>query len=157
MAKTRCNLGKEILEGIREIKRGEHGRVSNLPSVASIRESTGLSQSRFAELLGVSVRTLQEWERAAERRSAHAAAHRGDQSARPQAGGVRTRTIPYAEDRELGWSTVRNVELLSLAESRRAAAIRAVYHWLGERDRIRRRRSTRGRVRRPRGGRVDLY
>ena len=28
----------------------------------SIRESTGLSQSRFAELLGVSVRTLQEWE-----------------------------------------------------------------------------------------------
>jgi putative transcriptional regulator len=62
MAKARRNLGKEILEGAREIKRGEHGRVSNLPSVASIRESTGLSQSRFAELLGVSVRTLQEWE-----------------------------------------------------------------------------------------------
>ena len=53
MAKARRNLGKEILEGIREIKRGEHGRVSNPPSVASIRESTGLSQSRFAELLGV--------------------------------------------------------------------------------------------------------
>jgi len=34
----------------------------NLPSVAAIRERTGLSQSRFAELLGVSVRTLQEWE-----------------------------------------------------------------------------------------------
>ena len=70
MAKARRNLGKEILEGIREIKRGEHGRVSNLPSVASIRESTGLTQSRFAELLGVSVRTLQEWEqgrRAAQR------------------------------------------------------------------------------------------
>ena len=61
MAKARRNLGKEILEGIREIKRGEHGRVSNLPPVASIRESTGLSQSRFAELLGVSLRTLQEW------------------------------------------------------------------------------------------------
>jgi putative transcriptional regulator len=28
----------------------------------SIRERTGLSQVRFAELLGVSVRTLQEWE-----------------------------------------------------------------------------------------------
>jgi len=27
-----------------------------------IREKTGLSQSRFAELLGVSVRTLQDWE-----------------------------------------------------------------------------------------------
>jgi putative transcriptional regulator len=62
MAKAKRNLGKEILDGIREIKRGEHGRVSNLPPVAEIRESTGLSQSRFAELLGVSVRTLQEWE-----------------------------------------------------------------------------------------------
>ena len=62
MAKVKRNLGKEILDGIREIKRGEHGRVSNLPSVAAIRESTGLSQARFAELLGVSVRTLQEWE-----------------------------------------------------------------------------------------------
>ena len=62
MAKAKRNLGKEILEGIREIKRGEHGRVSNLPPVAEIRESTGLSQARFAELLGVSVRTLQEWE-----------------------------------------------------------------------------------------------
>jgi putative transcriptional regulator len=30
--------------------------------VADIREATGLSQSKFAELLGVPVRTLQEWE-----------------------------------------------------------------------------------------------
>jgi putative transcriptional regulator len=52
----------EILKGIREIKRGEHGRVINVPSIAAIRESTGLSQSRFAKLLGVSVRTVQEWE-----------------------------------------------------------------------------------------------
>ena len=51
-----------ILEGIREIKLGEHGRVVNVPDVSSIREGTGLSQARFAQLLGVSVRTLQEWE-----------------------------------------------------------------------------------------------
>ncbi len=62
MARTKRNIGLEILEGIREIKRGEHGRIVNVPSVASVRERTGLSQSRFAELLGVSVRTLQEWE-----------------------------------------------------------------------------------------------
>ena len=62
MAKGKRNIGLEILEGIREIKRGEHGRVVNVPPVAAIRESTGLSQSRFAQLLGVSVRTLQEWE-----------------------------------------------------------------------------------------------
>ena len=62
MATSKRNIGLEVLEGIRQIKRGEHGRVINVPSVASIREKTGLSQAKFAELLGVSVRTLQEWE-----------------------------------------------------------------------------------------------
>jgi putative transcriptional regulator len=62
MPRNKRNIGMEILEGIREIKRGRHGHVTNVPSIASIREGTGLSQSRFAELLGVSVRTLQEWE-----------------------------------------------------------------------------------------------
>ncbi len=62
MAKARRNIGLEILEGIREIKRGEYGRVITVPSVTSIRERTGLSQTRFAQLLGVWVRTLQEWE-----------------------------------------------------------------------------------------------
>ena len=62
MAKAERNVGLEILEGIRHLKRGEHGRVINVPSVASIRELTGLSQAQFARLLGVSVRTLQEWE-----------------------------------------------------------------------------------------------
>jgi putative transcriptional regulator len=62
MARTKRNIGQEILEGLRQLKRGEHGRVVNVPSVASIREKTGLSQPKFAQLLGVSVRTLQEWE-----------------------------------------------------------------------------------------------
>ena len=62
MVKAKRDIGKEILDGIREIKRGEHGRVINVPSVALIRERTGLSQARFSQLLGVSVRTLQEWE-----------------------------------------------------------------------------------------------
>jgi putative transcriptional regulator len=59
---TKRNIGTEILEGLREIKRGQSGRVTTLPSVSTIRDRTGLSQARFAELLGVSVRTLQEWE-----------------------------------------------------------------------------------------------
>lgn len=62
MAAPKRNVGREILDGLRQLKRGVHGRVTILPSVASIREGTGLSQPRFAELLGVSVRTLQEWE-----------------------------------------------------------------------------------------------
>ena len=56
------DIGAEILEGIRELKAGKSGRVVNVPAVADIREKTGLSQSRFAVLLGVSVRTLQDWE-----------------------------------------------------------------------------------------------
>jgi putative transcriptional regulator len=62
VAKIERNIGQEILEGIRQLKDGEHGRITNIPSVASVRESTGLSQAKFASLLGVSVRTLQEWE-----------------------------------------------------------------------------------------------
>ena len=62
MPKAKRNIGLEILQGLREIKRGDHGRVTTVPSVTSVREKTGLSQARFAQLLGVSVRTLQDWE-----------------------------------------------------------------------------------------------
>jgi putative transcriptional regulator len=62
MAKVARNIGAEIQQGLREIKRGEHGRVFNVPDVATTRAKTGLSQARFAELLGVSLRTLQDWE-----------------------------------------------------------------------------------------------
>ena len=56
------DIGSEILQGIRDLKQGKTGRIVNVPPVAEIREQTGLSQSRFATLLGVSVRTLQDWE-----------------------------------------------------------------------------------------------
>jgi putative transcriptional regulator len=62
MTNAKRDIGAEILEGLRELKRGEYGRVINVPDVTTIREKTGLSQARFAELLGVSVRTLQDWE-----------------------------------------------------------------------------------------------
>jgi putative transcriptional regulator len=62
MAKTKRDIGREILSGLRELKRGEYGRVINVPDVSGIRDKTGLSQVRFAALLGVSVRTLQDWE-----------------------------------------------------------------------------------------------
>jgi putative transcriptional regulator len=62
MARRKRNIGLEIRDGLRELKRGDYGRVINIPDVADIREKTGLSQSRFATLLGVSVRTLQDWE-----------------------------------------------------------------------------------------------
>jgi putative transcriptional regulator len=62
MTKRKRNIGLEIRDGLRELKRGDYGRVVNIPDVTKIRESVGLSQSRFATLLGVSVRTLQDWE-----------------------------------------------------------------------------------------------
>jgi putative transcriptional regulator len=62
MTKKQRDIGQEILDGLRELRRGEHGRITNTPDVASVRNRAGLSQARFAELLGVSVRTLQDWE-----------------------------------------------------------------------------------------------
>ena len=62
MSKAKRNIGREILEGLQQLKRGDYGRVINVPDVTSIRGKTGLSQARFAALLGVSVRTLQDWE-----------------------------------------------------------------------------------------------
>ena len=63
MSKKRSrDIGSEILEGIRQLKRGKIGRVVTVPPVAETRGRVGLSQSEFARLLGVSVRTLQEWE-----------------------------------------------------------------------------------------------
>ena len=62
MAKSRRNVGKEILDGLKELQRCDRGRTTTLPNVAQIREATGLSQARFAQLLGVSARTLQDWE-----------------------------------------------------------------------------------------------
>jgi putative transcriptional regulator len=56
------NVGEEILSALQEIRRGEHGRIFDVPPVAAIRQASGLSQGRFAALLGVSVRTLQDWE-----------------------------------------------------------------------------------------------
>jgi putative transcriptional regulator len=58
------NIGEEILGGIRDLKAGRIGRRFTVKSypVLRARERSGLSQAEFARLLGVSVRTLQEWE-----------------------------------------------------------------------------------------------
>lgn len=54
------DLAIELLHSIREMKAGKTSIVTT--PVIEARKKTGLSQSQFAELLGVSIRTLQGWE-----------------------------------------------------------------------------------------------
>ena len=49
-----------LLESVRQMKKG-NTKVVYSP-VVEARQQTGLTQSAFAKLLGVSVRTYQEWE-----------------------------------------------------------------------------------------------
>jgi len=58
------NLGEELLAAAREIKAGKATRVHhiNVPEILAARVRSGLSQQRFADVLGVSRRTLEAWE-----------------------------------------------------------------------------------------------
>lgn len=53
-------LGRKLLESVKQMRAGQ-GTVVYSP-VAQARAASGLSQAQFAALMGVSVRTLQEWE-----------------------------------------------------------------------------------------------
>jgi putative transcriptional regulator len=63
------DIGQEILDGIREIKAYKAGKIDlrtrelKEPSLPQdIRRKLNLSQSAFAGLMGVSLRTVQDWE-----------------------------------------------------------------------------------------------
>ena len=55
---------KEVLEGVKEIKTGGGKRTKVQPTsqVVRVRLKSGLSQAEFAAALGVSKRTLEQWE-----------------------------------------------------------------------------------------------
>jgi putative transcriptional regulator len=54
----------DLLASVKQMRRGLAARVTKakLPSAAEARASVGLSQRDFAQLLGVSPRTRQDWE-----------------------------------------------------------------------------------------------
>jgi putative transcriptional regulator len=71
---VRRDLFEQLLESVREVKEIQAGRrkparvtraedvLKTGPDVAALRASFGLSQAKFAALLGISVNTLQNWE-----------------------------------------------------------------------------------------------
>lgn len=54
----------DLLASVKQMRRGQAARVTKvkLPAAAEARASVGLSQQEFAQLLGVTPRTLQDWE-----------------------------------------------------------------------------------------------
>ena len=67
---SKREIGQEILDGLREIKGFKSGNGKKLvtrklkdpSSPKKIREKLALSQDAFASLMGVSIRTVQDWE-----------------------------------------------------------------------------------------------
>ena len=66
---SKRDIGQEILEGIREIRAFKAGKttlrmqeLSEPSSPKEIRKKLELSQASFAALMGVSLRTVQDWE-----------------------------------------------------------------------------------------------
>ena len=61
---------EQLIKGVREMKRHVAGKVvrgvrvteMNEPDIRGIREAAKISQTQFAKLIGVNVRTLQNWE-----------------------------------------------------------------------------------------------
>src|SRR5260370_33180929 len=71
----------QLVQSVREggaILRGENKTARRIvvgsPEVRAIREKTSLSQSQFAHLIGVSVKTVQNWEQDRRRQTGHAGA-----------------------------------------------------------------------------------
>ena len=55
---------QDLLKSVKQMRRGQAARVTTIkvPQAAEARSRVGLSQQDFARLLGVSARTLQDWE-----------------------------------------------------------------------------------------------
>ena len=55
---------QDLLKSVKQMRRGQTARVTRVkvPQAAEARSRVGLSQQDFARLLGVSARTLQDWE-----------------------------------------------------------------------------------------------
>jgi len=64
MDKEMEQFKNDLLKSARQMKTGKAARVTTVEvsAAAEARNRVGLSQSEFAKLLGVSIRTVQDWE-----------------------------------------------------------------------------------------------
>lgn len=64
MDKEMEQFQNDLLASVRQMKTGKAARETCVvvSAIAEVRTRSGLTQSQFASLLGVSPRTLQEWE-----------------------------------------------------------------------------------------------
>jgi putative transcriptional regulator len=55
---------RDLVRSVKEMKAGKAAQKTRVkvPPVVSARQASGLSQAQFAEVLGISIRTLQKWE-----------------------------------------------------------------------------------------------
>lgn len=64
MDKETEQFQNDLLKSVRQMKSGKAARITavEVSAATEARNRVGMSQSEFAQLLGVSVRTLQDWE-----------------------------------------------------------------------------------------------
>ncbi|MBN8779012.1 helix-turn-helix domain-containing protein [Thiobacillus sp.] len=64
MDKEMEQFQKDLLDSVRQMKAGKGARKTQvaLSPIAEARSRLGMSQSELADLMGVSTRTLQDWE-----------------------------------------------------------------------------------------------
>jgi putative transcriptional regulator len=64
MDKEMAQFQNDLLDSVRQMKTGKAARTTEvvISPIVAARNTSGLSQGQFAALLGVSKRTLQEWE-----------------------------------------------------------------------------------------------
>jgi putative transcriptional regulator len=65
------DVWQEVLDGVRQLKSGRRALRAEppIPDVTRVRRKSGLSQTEFAAALGVSKRTLEQWEQGRRRPS----------------------------------------------------------------------------------------
>ena len=76
----------DLKRSLIEAKQGKHGRITYIPisPITETRNRTGLSQTKFAQALGISVNTLRSWEQGQRKPSGAAATLLGLLSKHPE-------------------------------------------------------------------------